>query len=113
MARTPIMGTMHGHHHAHVPHESPWVMLVPLAVLSIGAIAAGFVFKEAFIGHNYESFWKTALFTGKDNHIIHDFHKVPKWVVWSPFVAMVHGLCRRVLLLCAEAPCARRDREAA
>ncbi len=80
-----------GHHHAHVPHESPWVMLVPLAVLSIGAIAAGFVFKEAFIGHNYESFWKTALFTGKDNHIIHDFHKVPKWVVWSPFVAMVLG----------------------
>jgi NADH-quinone oxidoreductase subunit L len=56
-----------GHHHAHVPHESPWVMLVPLAVLSIGAIAAGFVFKEAFIGHGYESFWKTALFTGKDN----------------------------------------------
>ena len=80
-----------GHHHAHVPHESPWVMLVPLAVLSIGAIAAGFVFKEAFIGHDYESFWKTALFTGKDNHIIHDFHKVPKWVVWSPFVAMVLG----------------------
>jgi NADH-quinone oxidoreductase subunit L len=66
-------------------------MLVPLAVLSIGAIAAGFVFKEAFIGHGYESFWKTALFTGKDNHIIHDFHKVPKWVVWSPFVAMVLG----------------------
>jgi len=80
-----------GHHHAHVPHESPWVMLVPLAVLSIGAIAAGFVFKEAFIGHDYESFWKKALFTGKDNHIIHDFHKVPKWVVWSPFVAMVLG----------------------
>ncbi len=83
----------HGHDHgqAHVPHESPLVMLLPLGVLALGAIAAGFAFKEAFIGHSYEAFWKTALFTGKDNHIIHDFHKVPKWVVWSPFVAMVIG----------------------
>ncbi len=81
----------HGHGHSHTPHESPLVMLIPLGVLAIGAIAAGFAFKGAFIGDGYEAFWKTALFTGKDNHIIHDFHKVPKWVVWSPFVAMVLG----------------------
>jgi NADH-quinone oxidoreductase subunit L len=81
----------HGHGHAHTPHESPLVMLVPLAVLSLGAVAAGFAFKEAFIGHNYEAFWKAALFTAKDNHILHDMHEVPKWVVWSPFVAMVIG----------------------
>ena len=66
-------------------------MLIPLAVLSVGAIAAGFVFKEAFIGHDFEHFWKSALFMGKDNHILHAMHEVPKWVVWSPFVAMVIG----------------------
>jgi NADH-quinone oxidoreductase subunit L len=66
-------------------------MLIPLAVLSLGAVAAGFAFKEAFIGHNYETFWKASLFTGKDNHILHAMHEVPKWVVWSPFVAMVLG----------------------
>ncbi len=81
----------HDHHHEHTPHESPAVMLIPLAVLSLGAVAAGFAFKEAFIGHDYESFWKGALFTGKDNHILHAMHEVPKWVVWSPFVAMVIG----------------------
>jgi NADH-quinone oxidoreductase subunit L len=82
----------HGHgDHAHMPHESPLVMLIPLAVLSLGAIAAGFAFKDAFIGHGYEHFWKTALFTGKDNHILHAMHEVPKWVVWSPFVAMLIG----------------------
>jgi NADH-quinone oxidoreductase subunit L len=82
----------HGHgEHAHVPHESPLVMLIPLAVLSIGAVAAGFVFKSAFIGHGYEHFWKASLFTGKDNHILHAMHEVPKWVVWSPFVAMLIG----------------------
>ncbi|AMJ60047.1 NADH-quinone oxidoreductase subunit L [Bosea sp. PAMC 26642] len=81
----------HGHGHAHTPHESPLVMLVPLAVLSLGAVAAGFAFKEAFIGHNYEHFWKAALFTGKDNHILHEMHEVPGWVVASPFIAMVIG----------------------
>jgi NADH-quinone oxidoreductase subunit L len=81
----------HGHGHDHKPHESPLVMLVPLAVLSLGAVAAGFAFKEAFIGHSYEHFWKAALFTGKDNHILHEMHEVPKWVVWSPFVAMLIG----------------------
>jgi NADH-quinone oxidoreductase subunit L len=81
----------HGHGHAHVPHESPLVMLVPLGVLALGAITAGFAFKEAFIGHDYEHFWKTALFTAKDNHVLHAMHEVPKWVVWSPFVAMVVG----------------------
>ncbi|HEV2509891.1 NADH-quinone oxidoreductase subunit L [Bosea sp. (in: a-proteobacteria)] len=81
----------HGHGHDHTPHESPLVMLIPLAVLSLGALAAGYVFKEAFIGHDYEHFWKAALFTGKDNHILHAMHEVPKWVVWSPFVAMLVG----------------------
>ncbi|KRE04079.1 NADH:ubiquinone oxidoreductase subunit L [Bosea sp. Root670] len=81
----------HGHGHDHTPHESPWTMLVPLAVLSLGAIVAGYAFKEAFIGHDFEHFWKSALFMGKDNHILHAMHEVPKWVVWSPFVAMVIG----------------------
>lgn len=81
----------HGHGHDHTPHESPLVMLIPLAVLSLGAVAAGYAFKEAFIGHDYEHFWKAALFTGKDNHILHAMHEVPKWVVWSPFAAMLIG----------------------
>lgn len=81
----------HGHGHDHTPHESPLVMLIPLAVLSLGALVAGYAFKEAFIGHDYEHFWKTALFTGKDNHILHAMHEVPKWVVWSPFFAMLIG----------------------
>lgn len=88
----------HGHGHDHTPHESPWVMLIPLVVLSIGAILAGVVFKEAFIGHDFEHFWKSALFMGKDNHILHEMHEVPKWVVASPFVAMVTGFVLAYLM---------------
>jgi NADH-quinone oxidoreductase subunit L len=39
-------------------HESPMVMILPLVVLSIGAIFAGFFFKELFIGFDGENnFW--------------------------------------------------------
>ena len=39
-------------------HESPLVMLVPLIILAIGAIFAGFLFKDLFIGHGGENhFW--------------------------------------------------------
>lgn len=81
----------HGDHHDHQPHESPLSMVVPLALLALGAVAAGFAFKEVFIGHDYEHFWKASLFTGKDNHILHAMHEVPGWVVASPFIAMVLG----------------------
>jgi NADH-quinone oxidoreductase subunit L len=39
-------------------HESPMIMLLPLIVLSIGAIFSGFLFKDLFIGHGGENnFW--------------------------------------------------------
>src|SRR5690606_16003650 len=57
----------HDHGHDHKPHESPWVMLFPLAALSIGAIFAGGVFREAFIGHDQGEFWRGAIFTAPAN----------------------------------------------
>jgi NADH-quinone oxidoreductase subunit L len=69
-------------------HESPNTMLIPLYVLAVGALVAGFVFKDYFIGHEYKEFWHGAV---ADNEIMHAFHDVPGWVVASPFVAMVLG----------------------
>jgi NADH-quinone oxidoreductase subunit L len=43
-------------------HESPLVMLIPLVLLSIGAIFAGFLFKDLFIGHGGENlFWAESI----------------------------------------------------
>ncbi len=81
----------HGHHGDHTPHESPWVMLIPLLVLAVGAVVAGFAFKEAFIGHSYDAFWKGALFTASDNKVLEEMHHAPLWVVLSPAIMMVIG----------------------
>tara|TARA_B100001057_G_scaffold364463_1_gene367297 strand:+ start:1339 stop:3252 length:1914 start_codon:yes stop_codon:yes gene_type:complete len=44
-------------------HESPLIMLAPLAVLSLGAIFAGYFFKELFIGYyGINNFWQDSIF---------------------------------------------------
>ena len=56
-------------------HESPIIMLAPLLLLSIGAIFAGYYFKETFIGHHSNDFWQASIFFL--NEIKHD--PIPSW----------------------------------
>jgi len=43
-------------------HESPFVMLIPLFILSIGAVFSGIFFKELFIGsESSKLFWKDSI----------------------------------------------------
>ena len=130
-------GDKHTHEHA---HESPMVMLVPLGVLSLGAIFAGAIWYGSFFGKTNEvagffgvpyaeasehgekddhsddhgeakddhaakddgkkkktSYAFTgepgegAIYTHKDNQVLHDAHYVPTWVKLSPFIAMMIG----------------------
>ena len=80
----------HHHHGPLKPHESPWIMIVPLLVLAVGAIASGFTFYDQFVGYHEHDFWRGAIFTGPENHVLHDSHEVPTWVLWAPIV--VSGL---------------------
>ena len=41
--------------------ESPLIMLIPSCLLAIGAIFAGFAFKEIFIGSNGSEFWGNSI----------------------------------------------------
>jgi NADH-quinone oxidoreductase subunit L len=91
-----IFMTFHGKPRAtadvmHHVHESPMVMLVPLFVLAFGALFAGIIFHDFFIGHGYDEFWKGALFILPENHILHEFHDVPLWVKLAPLAAMLAG----------------------
>ena len=97
-----IFMTFHGKPRAsadvmHHAHESPLVMLVPLFVLAVGSLLAGFFFVEYFIGHDYEHFWKGALFILPDNNILEEFHHVPLYVKLMPFIAMLLGLATAYL----------------
>ena len=81
----------HGQHGPLHPHESPWVMLLPLILLSVGAVAAGLVFAPYFIGHHEGEFWRGAIFIGEGNHVLHESHEVPTWVKWSPLILTLIG----------------------
>ncbi|ESQ89569.1 NADH:ubiquinone oxidoreductase subunit L [Asticcacaulis sp. AC460] len=83
----------HGHGHAHTPHESPWIMLVPLIALAVGAVAAGFVFAPYFIGEHAHAFWGNAIQVAADNHVMHDAHHIEEvWVKLAPLVVTLIGL---------------------
>ncbi|MGI9499734.1 MAG: NADH-quinone oxidoreductase subunit L, partial [Geminicoccaceae bacterium] len=85
-------GDPRGDHHTHDhAHESPLTMLVPLAVLGVGATFAGMIWYGGFFGHHYQEWFGASVFFGPDNHTIHDAHEVSSLVKASPFIAMLIG----------------------
>jgi NADH-quinone oxidoreductase subunit L len=90
-AKWAAHGHGHGDGHALEPHEQPWVMLVPLILLAIGAVFAGGVFVERFIGPERAAFWHGAIFQGAGNHVL-DAGKPPAWVAFAPLVVTLVGL---------------------
>jgi NADH-quinone oxidoreductase subunit L len=90
-----FFGAPRGDHHTHDhAHESPLVMLIPLAVLAVGAVLAGMVWYKPFFGAEryVEAFFGASIHIAEGNHVLHDAHEVPVWVKLSPFVAMLIGL---------------------
>ncbi len=90
----------HGHGHGataigtagYHPHESPLNMLVPLIVLAIGAVAAGFIFHGAFIdAEGGAHFWEASTLAFNE-HLMHASHEVPLWVKFAPAIVMLTGL---------------------
>jgi NADH-quinone oxidoreductase subunit L len=73
------------------PHESPWVMLIPLLLLSVGAIFAGRAFVELFVGEDRRDFWRGAILALPTNHAL-DPASLPAWVVWGPLTVTAIGL---------------------
>src|SRR5260370_26231868 len=63
-------GAPHDHHHYEQAHESPIVMLVPLAVLAAGSLLAGYPFKELFAGHGVQEFFRQSLKFADANHVL-------------------------------------------
>ena len=89
--------TFHGkpradHHVMEHVHESPLIMLVPLLVLSVGALVAGFALHSWFIGDNWEAFWRGSIFNGQHNHVLAQIEEVPFWVDMTPTIVGLLGI---------------------
>ena len=72
------------------PHESPLAMLIPLAVLSLGAVFAGALFHSYFVGVDTGGhFWNGSLVFDRD--LMEADEHVALWVKWAPFTVMLIG----------------------
>jgi NADH-quinone oxidoreductase subunit L len=82
-------GEPHDHHHHEQAKESPPVILIPLAILAVGSILAGLPFKEYFVGHHVDEFFRQSI--KQSGAVLDAIHSVPKWVVFTPTVMMLLG----------------------
>ena len=68
---------------AHV-HESPNVMTLPLVPLALGAIFAGWMGYDLFVGNHWQEFWGDSLFILPTHQAMEAAHHVPTWVKLLP-----------------------------
>ena len=76
-------------HHA---HESPPVMLWPLAVLAIGAVVAGFLGFNYFVGEGRGEFWRDAILVLPGHDTLGGAEEVPFWVGKLPLAMGLIGI---------------------
>ncbi len=93
-----ILLTFHGKPRAdeevmHHVHESPLVMLLPLLVLAIGAVFAGWLGKDYYIGHHMAEFWRETILVLPEHNSIEEAEKgLPFLVHWAPLIVGILGI---------------------
>jgi len=89
-----------GGHHDHTPHESPWVVTVPLLLLAIPSVVIGYFTIDAML---FGDFFKDAIFVNEDKHeamhglghayhgaiamALHAFSSAPFWLALAGVVS--------------------------
>lgn len=77
----------HGHgHDAHKPHESPWVVWLPLVLLAIPSVVIGFITIQPML---YGDFFKDAIFFNLEKHPAMEEMKA---AFHGPWAMALHGL---------------------
>jgi NADH-quinone oxidoreductase subunit L len=77
----------HGHgHDAHKPHESPWVVWLPLVLLAIPSVVIGFMTIQPML---YGDFFKDAIFFNLEKHPAMEEMKA---AFHGPWAMALHGL---------------------
>ena len=86
------------HGHDHGPHESPWVVTVPLILLAIPSVLIGYLAIDAML---YGDFFKDAIFINLEKHaameeLAHDYHGAVEMAIHAftsvPFALALAGV---------------------
>src|ERR1700733_5569885 len=84
-------GEPHDHHHYEAAHESAKVMLVPLAILAIGSIAAGWPALPLFTGEGAEHFFRDSLLLPASGGVLEEMEHLPVIIGFLPTLMMIGG----------------------
>ncbi len=76
---------------AHV-HESPRSMMIPLFVLTVGAIFSGWIAVDVMVGDGLKEFWGDSIKVVAGHTALADSHHVPFWVKVLPIAIAVAGI---------------------
>ncbi|MBE7209561.1 MAG: NADH-quinone oxidoreductase subunit L, partial [Gluconacetobacter diazotrophicus] len=82
------------HEHA---HESPAVMTVPLVLLTLGAVFAGWLLYPAYVGPKQAAFWNGAIFSAQGNDVSSTFERLPAVLTLIPTLAALLGVLAAVV----------------
>jgi NADH-quinone oxidoreductase subunit L len=84
-------GTPHDQHHYDAAHESSKVMLIPLAVLAFGSLAAGWPLLGLFTGEGALGFFRESLKYAPGNTVLEDMEHLPLEIALAPTAMMIIG----------------------
>ncbi|MGB6537804.1 MAG: NADH-quinone oxidoreductase subunit L [Xanthobacteraceae bacterium] len=84
-------GEPHDREHYQAAHETAKTMLLPLAVLAVGSIAAGYPALAVFTGHGADEFFRGALQLGTANTLFDGAEKLPFVLSILPTLMMIGG----------------------
>jgi NADH-quinone oxidoreductase subunit L len=76
----------------HHVHESPQVMLAPLYVLAAGAVFAGVLGYNFFVGEGREAFWGDSIVVLPEHASLEAAHHAPFWVGTLPVIVGLFGI---------------------
>ncbi len=82
-------------------HESPKVMLIPLYVLAAGAVFAGILGYDHFVGHDMEHFWGESILVLPAHGAMESAHHAPLWVKLAPLAVGIVGIALAYLFYIA------------
>jgi NADH-quinone oxidoreductase subunit L len=84
-------GEPHDREHYEAAHETAKTMLVPLALLAVGAIAAGYPVLGLFTGPGASGFFRGALQLGAANTLFASAERLPLLLSILPTIMMIGG----------------------